>query len=98
MSGGRQRRRQIDRLVDRLVESRDWDRSQALLDRYPELEWGRARVLSDVLDRARLRLLAISYPAAADRYWQAAARLDAREQERPSSSYDMLALSGGGST
>jgi tetratricopeptide (TPR) repeat protein len=41
------------------------------------LEWGRARVLSDVLDRARLTGLAVSHPALASRYQQAAGRLNA---------------------
>ena len=48
------------------------------------LEWGRARVLSDVLDRSRLTRLAVSHPALADRYRQVAARLNARKQDRPS--------------
>jgi hypothetical protein len=62
------------------------------------LEWGRARVLSDVLDRARLTLLTASHPALADRYRQAAARLNAREQDRLSPGYAVLAPSAGGST
>jgi tetratricopeptide (TPR) repeat protein len=41
------------------------------------LEWGRARVLSDVLDRARLTSLAVSHPALVSRYRQAAGRLNA---------------------
>lgn len=36
MSRGRLQRR-IDRLVDRLIESPDWDRTRALLARHPEL-------------------------------------------------------------
>lgn len=62
------------------------------------LEWGRARVLSDVLDRSRLTRLAVSQPALVGRYRQAAARLNAREQDRPSPGYDVLAPSAGGST
>jgi hypothetical protein len=31
------RRRRIVRMVDRLVETPDWNRTQALLGRYPEL-------------------------------------------------------------
>lgn len=42
-------------------------------------EWGRARVLSDALDRARLAGLAASHPALVRRYQQAAARLMARD-------------------
>ena len=48
------------------------------------LEWGRARVLSDVLDRARLNHLAASQPALVGRYRQAAARLNAGGRDRPS--------------
>lgn len=62
------------------------------------LEWGRARVLSDVLDRARLTRLAVGHPALADRYRQAAARLNAGERDRPSLVYDVPAPSAGGST
>jgi hypothetical protein len=62
------------------------------------LEWGRARVLSDVLDRSRLSRLAVSHSGLTDRYRQAAARLNTGERDRPSLGYDMLAPSAGGST
>ena len=61
------------------------------------LEWGRARVLSDVLDRSRLTRLAVSQPALVGRYRQAAARLNARDQDRPSPGYGVPAPSAGGS-
>jgi tetratricopeptide (TPR) repeat protein len=48
------------------------------------LEWGRARVLSDVLDRARLNHLAASQPALFGRYRHAAARLNAGGRDRSS--------------
>ena len=62
------------------------------------LEWGRARVLSDVLDRSRLIHLAVSHPALVSRYRRAAARLNAGERDRPSSGYDVPPPSAGGST
>jgi hypothetical protein len=47
------------------------------------LEWGRARVLSDALGRARLDVLAASRPDLVRRYQHAAARLAARDAGEP---------------
>jgi tetratricopeptide (TPR) repeat protein len=44
------------------------------------LEWGRARVLSDALGRARLTSLEVSHPDLVRRYRRAAARLNTRFQ------------------
>jgi Tfp pilus assembly protein PilF len=46
------------------------------------LEWGRARVLSDMLDRARLGHLAADQPDLVNRYRQAATRLNAGQRHR----------------
>jgi hypothetical protein len=62
------------------------------------LEWGRARVLSDVLDRARLDRLAAIHPLLLVATGGTAARLNAEERDRRSPSYGVLVPPAGGST